>query len=544
LSNFIKRAFFAALFASVLLLTLPLTVRGAAAVTSFHMDRTNVQVGQTITITIHTTTDTTHVFAELGGTRTHAAQVSETPGVRTWAITLHPSVGHTKVDVFANTTNSTIGGAILSIPITVTGGGSVQPPGTSQGPLAIISITEIQPTAANQVRLEIVTGPEVNNVWINHSTNRWPQATQVSSDANTRTWRVELTNVIPWQQTVTVSANRSWNRTGATNREYTLTHNVSFQAQGNPQIIGNPVANPVQVVLGGSSTITVQTNNDVNYVWMMVDGARVNATRTNTAATSIRTWTAPVSPTTTGFITVYANSVNVTTGAFTRNVWVEALQTRVTIDYAIATWVPSGAAAADRTGVRIVVHTNLFATDLWVRAGNNPELKITARTRSGNTWIWDQTIAIANFGDTVPIHIRANDQGNVWEIPGEDVWATLSGVGGSITNLPGQGTQNQGLVLITRVVPTHISRNMHWPVELQITTSGDVTAIRVRDANFNYLVTNVTHFTEGPNDTREWTVPGLWPVVPEGAGSLSLVVEVRRGTTAWTATQATTVPVL
>jgi hypothetical protein len=548
-----KRTLAAMIIAVLLLVVLPLTVNAAAAITSFHMDRTTVPAGQSITLTVHTSEETTFVFAEIGGTRTQGTQTSQntTTGVRTWNITLNPTATATRVDVFANTANTNIGTGVvsLSIPITVTGGGTTtQQPGTSHGPLAIVSITEIQAMVANTVRLEIVTGLEAGEVWVTQNNgSRFTRGIRVSSSATTQTWHIVLSSITPWQQTVQVSANVGYYTRGATNQNYTLRHSASFVPQVTP-IIFTATANPVQINLGASTTISVQTNTDVNHVWMIVDGVRRNATRIGAATGVFQNWTATVSPNSSGSIVVHANATDTATGAATRNVHVDVAQTQVSITHASASWHPN---STNPTHVRVVVHTNIHATDVWVDVGNRIGLRMdrSNRTQSGQTWIWQQdfeftTTASHGFSNVEPIHIRASDIGNLFTGTGHEVSMTLSGVGGFPINLPGQGSQNQGIIRNTSLNPFHVSRENLWSVDLSFTTDSDVTAVRVRDAAWNSVAAPTSQFTEGLNNTREWTLRNLRPIVPANAGTtMILIVEVQRGTQAWVAAPAVSIPI-
>jgi hypothetical protein len=533
LFHFIKRFTLCMGLVITLLIAFPLAVQAAAAITAFHMDRTTVQSGQTITITVHTSGDTTHLFAEISGTRTQGTQISvnNNTGVRTWNITLTPAAGATRVDIFANTSNSIVGAVSISIPITVTGAGTtVNPPGVVHSGLAIVSITEIAALAPQQVRMEIVTGLEVAEVWVHHSENRYPRGVRVSSDATTQTWHVNLLGLTPWQQTVTVSANRTFHVTGATNQSYTLRHTAPFVAPTNPLIISASV-NPVQVVLGGTSTVTLSTNADVNHVWMMVNGARVNATRTTTTATGVRNWTAIIAPTTTGNITIHANATDTAVGAATRNVWVEALQTRVVISHASAAWVYN--ANNVRTGVRVLVHTNLEATDVWLNVGNRLNLSFPSHTRSGNTRVWDHVFSLDGFANN-QIHIHASDMGNIFTGTGNNAHVSLTGVGGQFVSQPPQGSSNQGVIWNASTNPAQISGSMFWAVSVTFTTPSDITEVRIRDTEWNIVGTATSQFTEGANNTRIWTVHNVRPVLATGTANTSLTVQVRRGGTSWT----------
>ena len=542
-----KRALVTTLLAMVVLLLLPMTVQAAPAILSFHMDRTTFTVGQTINISVQTTYEATFVFAETGGSPprvTATGGAANADGIRTWNLVITPEASTTRINIHANTSNSTLHSATLSIPVSVTQAGTTTPgtPGTI-APLQIVSVREIDALAVNQVRLEVVTGSGATNVWVHHSGNSWPQGVRVSGDANTQTWHVTLRNIAQWNQpqSVQVSANTGFFTGGATNLNHTITFSHIFVPPPNPQILLNPTANPASIHVGESTTLQVMTNAEVGFVWAMVDGNRRDGTLIAGQVAGTRTWSIPnVSPNATGNIVVHANTTNTATGAVTRNVHVTVEQTRVIISHASATWAYTG---GTRTGVRLIVHTNMYATNVSVSTGTrNMNMTVGNRTRSGNTWIWEETVAMTDFSNSVPIQIRATDWGNVWLTTGNDAWATINpGVGGVFN----QGTaQHHGAIWNTSVNPNVVHRDTLWPIEVTFTTANDVTEVRIRDANMTLLSPSVTAFTEGANDTRIWTIRNLWPTVGTDATSIPLTVEIRRGTAAWISVPAITVPVM
>jgi len=572
LTRFVKRFFITALIATAFLVLLPMTVNANnAAIVSFTMDRTNVQVGQSINAIVQTNTAATHVFAEMGGTRTQGVQSSSVGGVVTWVISLQPTMGTAEVRIFANTSNNTAGAVNLSIPITVAGGQTLPPPTTTppattpppganvqHAPLAIVSITEITALAPNQVRLEIVTGTGANNVWvrtatsnINPTTNQrifYRQATRVSSTANTITWQATLINLQPWNQTVQVTANTAFVVNGATNQNYVLQHSAPFVAAATPFIFpGTVTANPPQIVPGGSSNITLTTNADVNYVWTTVNGVRVNAVRTNpnAAATAMRNWSLTVAPTATATLIIMANATNTPTGAVNHSITVNVSPTPVLINNAVATWHPGNVTVSNATEVRILVETNLYATDVWINVGGRRlDFDRGASTVSGNTRLW--TLAAhrgTEFTATSPITINASDLSNpfgTWHT----VSGTIPGVGQAFTQGAGQNAPNQGAITNYSFNRTHVHRDRLWDLVGTFTTADDVTEIRIRDAAGNIVGAATTNFVVGANNTRIWTVGSMFPIVPTGANAMELIVQIRRGAnSAWSDTPAISLPV-
>jgi len=90
-----------------------------------------------------------------------------------------------------------------------------RPPTPPPAPLAIASISYTR-TSAGQVRMTIITGAGVNNVWIQHSGNQWPQATRIAGSTYTQTWEVVFRPTRFAPQQVQVSANRGFFTNGAT----------------------------------------------------------------------------------------------------------------------------------------------------------------------------------------------------------------------------------------------------------------------------------------------------------------------------------------
>jgi len=572
--QFFKRFFIAAFVAVAFLVFLPMTVNAsAAAIINFNMDRTTVQAGQSITMVVQTNTATTHVFAYMGGVRTQGIQGSSAGGVVTWVIALHPTAGNTEVRVFANTNNSTAGAINLTIPITVTAGQTLPPATTApttpppttapsggnvqHAPLAIVSVTEIPALAANQIRLEIVTGTGANNVWVRTATSNinpnsnqrifYRQATRISSTANTITWQVTLTNLQPLLQVVQVTANTAFVVSGANNVNYTILNSAPFVTPATPFIFPNTIAaNPPQIVPGGSSNITLTTNADVNYVWTTVDGVRVNAVRTNPTApaNAFRNWSLTVSPATTGMVTVFANATNTPTGAVSQGINITASATPVQINNAVAIWYPGNATVNNATEVRIIVETNLYATDVWLNVGGRRlDFDRGISTISGSTRIWTLVAHRGTeFSTTSPITVNASDLSNpfgAWHT----VSGTLSGVGQVFIQGTTQTGPNQGAIINYNFNRTHIHRDRLWDLVGTFTTADDITEVRVRDAAGNSVGLATAHFTVGANNTRIWTIGSMFPIVPTGATSMDLIVQIRRGSGTWADTPAITLPV-
>jgi hypothetical protein len=346
--------------------------------------------------------------------------------------------------------------------------------------------------------------------------------------------------------TVTVWANNTYDIPGAVTRNHVLQHS---EILANPVIVpGTLTANPTQVTLGGSTTLTLTTNHEVNHVWAVVNGIQHSATRTNpnAAATSARTWSLTISPTVSGTVTVHANATNTPTGAVTQNIWIEALPTRVQINHAHAAWHPTGATSANATEVQIQVHTNMYATNVSLTVGGSIfPMEFDQTTVAGNTRIWTLRVHRGSlFTSTSPITVTANDTGNPWGT-WHNVTGVIPGVGSSFIpgSQQGQGN-NQGSILNFSFNPTIVHPNQLWPVTGTFTTGNDVTAIRVRDVNWNTVgPASVTAFTLDASGNRVWTVGSMFPVVPAGATSVSLTIQAQRDSTVWGTLGTVQIPV-
>jgi len=544
LIHFGKRMLCAILLGAALMLAFPLAAQAAAAISSFSMDRTTVQAGQSIVLTIQTSAETTHVFAELGGTRTQGTlSATGATGIRTWTVNVPATAGANRVNVYANTSNTTVNAVTLAIPITVTAGaGTTLPGGGGQGPLAIHSVTEIQAQGVNQVRLEIVTGPGANDVWVRHSGGRYVLANRVSGDANSRTWHLSFVPS-PANQTVQVYSNTGYWTRGAQSRSHTITHAAPFVAPATPMIM-NATANPTRINMGGTSNITIQTNADVNYVWMMVNNVRVNATRTTSVTPLIHNWTAPVSPNATGNITIHANATNTVTGAFTRDVSVEVLLTQAVIASATVSWIT--AADATNQDVRVTVYTNRYTRGVWVNLPGIGLREVTLNHSplgTGNVR-WQAEIRVPanwrNTSATLPIHIHASEfttmGGGI-----HDATVTISGVGGHWWHGQGGTQHGHGLAWNIRTNPTGVFRTMPVLDTVEFTTSNDIIEVRVRDAGGTLAQ---TVFEEGAvANTRVWTLRNIWLHIPADTNNVNLIVEVRRATGGWLAAPHVNIPV-
>jgi len=544
-----KRVAVAIVLALVLSVFAGMTVAAQAAITSFTMDRTSIQPGQTITVVVQTNTATTHVFADVGTVRTMGTQVSEVGGVRTWNILLQNiPASATEVRVFANTANNVNNAVSITIPISV-GQGQAQlpPPGGNvqvSGPLAIVSITEIAALGPNQVRLEIVTGPGANNVWVRTNTTqgiRYPQATLTGSDANTRTWHVNLSALSPINQTVQVSANTSFDWPGANSQQYLLRHTAPFVPVANP-IILNAVPGNTQVGPGRPSTLTITTNTDVNYVWVMVGNTRVNAVRANVFNPLMHTWTVNVAPTTTGNVIVHAAATNAAVGAVTHPVHLTVVNTLATINTAQVIWETEPTNTSGSNGrIRIRVYTNPYVRSVGVDVPGAGWFNFTNATPLGMAQIrWELEVggldfAWRNVHASQQIRIVASDHTAMGIWGGEATEIFVNGVGGHWWQ--GQTPHAQGTAWNVMTNPFQVSRSVPVIDTIEFTTQDDIVEVRVVSVTAGgatIVPQTLSNFNPGTTaGTRVWTLRNIWIMNIDDVQAITLNVQVRRATGGW-----------
>jgi len=391
------RMLLATVVALLFVMAAPLAIAAAPAFSSLSVDRTTIQQGETVTFSVRTTAQTTHVFATVDGNRVQGIRGSG----NNWSVTVAPT-RTAAVYVFANDANDEHGAAQMRIPVTVgataaatvtaTAAVNIPPVPANLAPLAIHYITETPAIRSNWVRLTVVTGREVAEVWANfdrvnnaRATGRFARATRQSEDANSRTWTIDFDPAVWAAQTVEIGANRAYRWEGATTQTHTLTLAQPFVTPANPRI--NSVStSPNNPGTNRDVTFTIATNVDVEYVWVRdPDGREHSASRTTATATN-RNWSVTFRPTRTGTHVIFANTTRTETGAARRNQSIGGTGT-VDGDASIigtptARWVGN-----DRT--RINVTTNRYAQTVWVVMPGENRRTALYRTNSGagnRTW--------------------------------------------------------------------------------------------------------------------------------------------------------------
>jgi len=435
--NYKRKLIATVIGAFLLLLAFPtLASASQAAITSFSMDRTTVTQGQTITFTVTTTAQVNYVFANVGNNR--VATGTRTTG-NTWQVVVTPAVGTQGITIVANTSNNINNAATVFVPVTVTSTGQQNVPPVPTGPLAIHSITETTALREGEVQLTVVTGPDAREVWVQFDDTRFMRARGDVAELRTATSRTWVINFRParWApQSVTVSSNTAYVVTGAVTQNYNITLSAPFVRAAVPAI-QNVTVSSRDVAPNGTTTFTIRTNADVNYVWVEnVNGTRTNATRTAQTAAS-RTWTVTFSPVATGQARVFANATNTAAGAVTRN---ENITVRAQNASIVSTPTVNWVNWSNSGTIWVEVTTNQFAQRVWLDLpdGRRPQLTLHSGSGSANR-VWRGYIE--NISNLTQINIRVSETNNFNTDYSRNV--TISGVRAS-TNVQ-QTTGNMAL---------------------------------------------------------------------------------------------------
>jgi len=515
LFEFFKRNFLAAVVGAFLLLVaFPTVAYAVPAVTSFSVDSTTISLGQRVTFSVRTTAQTNFVFAEVGGTRVAGTRLAtDFAGNQTWQVVVTPTAS-TNVIIYANSTNTVTGAANIVIPITVTGGVGNVPnaPGVTTtgntGPLAIISVTETPSNAAGVVQLTIVTGNQVNNVWVRFDGNRYRMTdVPIAQDGNTRTWRIDFPPNTWTTQTVQVSANRSYTVTGATNVNYVLTLAHPFTPAATP-VIQNITGQFSNIATNANVTMTIRTNADVDFVWVVdANGREHEARRIGPTAIAARTWEVTFRPERSGNVTVFANRTRSTIGAAQRTESITMSGQRLTINNTNATWTHWATNEAT-----VTVNTNQFANDVWVTMPDGRNITLNrVGTGTGNR-TWQATITNVSF----PLLIRASENATGRSIDAQHTLWEVGGTGGP-----------SGVTSIINVSsPSHHTRRVGETVTFTVETSSDVTGIMISGTHGSSNWISSGSWSTG-RGTLEWNIPvQINSTIPQASVTAWFTVEV------------------
>jgi len=503
--------------AFLLLLAFPIVVSAASAITSFSMDRATINQGQSVTFSLTTTSEVNYVFADVDGVRVQGTLQS----ANTWRLVASPSrTGN--IIINANATNNETGAATVSIPITVNAATVTTPPTTpitpgvgppitimqgvsrpdtpavTTGPLAIHSITETPAIRANYIQLTVVAGVGANEVWVQFDDGRFRRGQEQTAlrTETTRTWVINFRPERWAVQTVQVSANREYVFAGATTQNHVLTLAEPFVAPVVPTIQG--VSPSTRNVLpGGSTTFTIRTNLDVNYVWIIdVDGNRRNATASGRPTATTRTWTVTFSPTRTGSVTVYANTANNTTGAVTSTEHITAQQQNASfVGTPTARWSHDWWTAGWQN-VTVEVTTNQFAEHVWVQLPNGNTHALNRISGTGTT---DRTwrAEISSVGNISTLQVHISDVSGSWtsrdsrsvSITGQqhmgNAWISMPS-GSWVTSAHASHTTSGNQLTITFTTDAVLN---HWHGGIWVTISGFSSQMATTSNGIHWTVT-------------------------------------------------------
>lgn len=386
-----------------IVLPMSLSAQEGAAFTSFSVDRTTVAAGQSVTFSIRTT-GANFVFAVVGGNPIQATQIAQD----TWNLTVLPAYPQTII-VYANTVNAIEGAATVSIPVAVGAGTAHVTPGVTGGQHRIYSITETTATAVGEVVLTVVTDAAAGSVWVSQN-NRYFQGRQISQTGTQRTWEVAYRPQQNVRHNVQVSANHSYVLdTLMASQTFDVRLVAPFVPPTRPEIRS---VSPTSRTIDDRErlNINVRTNLDVEHVWAMVDGSRVNARRGTSTAT-LRNWTIEIRPDRTQDVWVYANYTNDTSGAVRERVRVtvrDRWESDARIDRVRVNGQSSNVRVGSNEWVDIEVRTSDSVTHVWARV--NGEWRSMSRgSRIGDLREWTLSDRIDY---TQRIDITANTSNN------------------------------------------------------------------------------------------------------------------------------------
>jgi hypothetical protein len=501
----VRRSFIKKLAATVSLILLiaavPLAVNAQPAFTSVTMDRTTISSGQTVNFSVRTTSQAQFVFAMVDGNRVQGTRVAGND----WSVTVSP-IRTTTVSIFANSTNDQVNAASFAVPITVTGTTTtttttnvtvqIPPAPANLGPITIASITETPATASGEVQLTIVTGVEANDVWVNfdrvnnaRATGRFARATMLSQGTNSRTWVINFRPSAWATQQVEVGSNRTYNWPGASTQQYSLTLSQPFVAPVTPTI-NSVTVNPRNVTGGNTTTFTINTNLDVEHVWIRdADGREHNAHRTTSSAHA-RTWAVTFNPIRTGSVTVFANATRTETNAATRTESISVNQGSATIIGTPAISWLSG------NQTRITVTTNSLTETVWaVMPGTNNRVALR-RTNSGTgNRTWSEDVWSSDPWGNITIG-ASSQTGNLNSLSAED--------SRTVSNMSGNNNTGGIIQSIDHLSSSDREVRRNSSTEFLVRTSGDVNRFEVIGNHIDGINFRLNNTLSG--SVQEWII--------------------------------------
>ena len=488
------------------------------AITFFWADETTVASGESVTFSLRTNNATNHVWAMVDGIRIPATLLDNNSqtGQRSWGLSVRPMASQA-ISIYAGVNNN-VGMANVIFPITVHGGASaptfpnIQPhPMPTPHPIQpapaiqrIYSIVEIEASVRNAVTLEIVTGNNSRYVWVRFDNGRYRIASLVSEIGSRRVWQVIYTPNVYRRHTVQVSANHAYIITGAVNRNFQVELVAPFVVPVNP-LIFNTTARPSNILAGESTTITVNTNADVNYVWAMVDGRRINARRTGTSNSitlansplTTQTWVIDVTPAESQSILISASHASSQRADVTRSVNVTVNRELPSIRSASAQWNATG------TQIQATIITNRATqwVDLQI-SGRAGAVTATSRNSGTNEVTWTAIFTPTVGWRYAPINVFAGGaQGVSWGNPTETM-AVISHIDGATSYYVPPAISSVGQPII---VP---DSDGNFDAVFTVTTTSGVNSVFIRaldTGNFDNA-NSTSNFSNINQNQRHWTI--------------------------------------
>ncbi len=497
-----------------------------AAVTYLKMSASTVASGQTVSVDIRTTSAANTVVAVVDG-KTVAATNSgtDTAGSKIWALSIKPTqtqVVKLYVSVTADVSNATV----LELPVTVSGSGSsvttpvaTPPPTSSAGESGVTISSVTEAWSGKTVTLTVRTNTLANNVWVNYD-GKYTQATLSNSDTNGKNWTLKFNPSII--QVVTVSANTSYKTNGATNISHQL---VEPPAPPAKPTISNVSANRTNLYYNENTTITVRTNVDTEYVWVDYDNTTEEADLQDETRT-YRSWKVTIRPSKTQTVKVYANTVDGSTGAVSRNLSLSVgnqYSNRATVSSAYANW--NTYATYSDGWLKVDATTNSYAAYVWF-VYNGQEYNMQ-RSSGSNTWYFDGYVNNNNYSYNNSLVVYASEQRN-------DNYPATRSV--SIGNNYNGGSGSVNLYKDSG----YLSSNYNDRFTLRIETDINVTDVTVSNTNYNFYLGNTsntsTSYAAGGNisgSRRLWYIDIYEPSYGASSGSYSFLVRTRYNNSSW-----------
>jgi len=294
----------------------PITVNSATAVAPtapapqegshqiLNIEETEASAVNMVTLTVTTNNTPGEVWMDLGeGRFVRATRAGQSGNQTTWTIEYRPPVRQNHAIVIYANYEYLIDGSEVSQNFTVTFAAPFVPPTPVLNP-TIVGTTMSPRTVDTNGRTTITvrTNLDVTHVWAEVDNAR-VNARRDGATATTITWSIIAH---PRQsQSIRIFANSENSQQGAVS----TTETVSVVDRVAIPTIHSATANRNQVSFNEFVNIEVVTNGDADFVWAMVNGNHINASRTSTSG-NVRTWNLSVHPQWTQDIRIYASRNN------------------------------------------------------------------------------------------------------------------------------------------------------------------------------------------------------------------------------------------